>query len=307
VKKKAIIISVCVLALLAAILVPIMLLSDSVADKVVVIPLSGTITTGDYSTLSSSTITPGLVRYYLSKVEKDKSVRAIVLRVESPGGEIEPCQEILLEIERVEETLPVVVSMGGTAASGGYYISTRADKIVALPTTQTGSIGVISAIINIEALLEKLGIQIEVFKGGKYKDMYRGFTEMTPEEEEIMQGMVDEYYEQFVDVVSEGRGLSREEVRDLATGQLYSGTRAKELGLVDELGDLETAIDLATELAGLESATVEYYQPPRLTLWSLLGLVDAIKARISGVSAQDVVLLEILNHNYQQPLFLYQS
>jgi protease-4 len=292
VKKKAIIISVCVLALLAAILVPIMLLSDSVADKVVVIPLSGTITTGDYSTLSSSTITPGLVRYYLSKVEKDKSVRAIVLRVESPGGEIEPCQEILLEIERVEETLPVVVSMGGTAASGGYYISTRADKIVALPTTQTGSIGVISAIINIEALLEKLGIQIEVFKGGKYKDMYRGFTEMTPEEEEIMQGMVDEYYEQFVDVVSEGRGLSREEVRDLATGQLYSGTRA---------------IDLATELAGLESATVEYYQPPRLTLWSLLGLVDAIKARISGVSAQDVVLLEILNHNYQQPLFLYQS
>jgi protease-4 len=240
-------------------------------------------------------------------VDKDKSIKAIVLRVESPGGEIEPCQEILLEIERIEETMPIVVSMGGTAASGGYYISTRADKIIALPSTQTGSIGVISAVINIEELLEKLGIRIEVFKGGKYKDMYRGFTEMTPEEEDIMQGMIDEYYEQFVDVVSEGRGLSKEEVRNLATGQLYSGVKAKELGLVDELGDLQTAIDLAMELAGLESATVEYYQPPRLTLWSLLGFVDAIKARISGVSAQDVVLLEILNHNYQQPLFLYQS
>ena len=306
-KKKAIIISLCVLALLTAILIPIILLSRPAAGKVVVIPLNGSITTGDYSSLSSSTITPGLVRYYLSKVEKDKTVKAIVFRIESPGGEIEPCQEILLEIERVKGTMPIVVSMGGTVASGGYYISTNADKIVALPTTQTGSIGVISAAINIEELLEKLGIQIEIFKGGKYKDMYWGFRELTPEEEEIMQEMVDEYYEQFIDVVAEGRGLSREDVKNLATGQLYSGTKAKELGLVDELGDLNTAINWALELAGIETAMVEYYQPPRLTLWSLLGLVDAVKARISGLSAQDIVLLEILSHNYPQPLFLYQS
>jgi protease-4 len=197
--------------------------------------------------------------------------------------------------------------MGGMAASGGYYISTRADKIVALPTTQTGSIGVISYAINVRGLLEKLGIQIETFQGGKYKDMYWGLRELTPEEEKIMQEMVDEYYEQFIDVVAEGRGLSREEVRNLATGQLYSGTKAKELGLVDELGDVNTAINLALELAGIETATVEYYQPPRLTLWSLLGLVDAIKARISGLSAQDMILLEVLSHSYQQPLFLYQS
>jgi len=307
VKKRVIIISVCVLALLAAILIPIILLSRPAADKVVVIPLSGTITTGDSSLLSSSTITPGLVKNYLSRVEKDKAVKAIVFRIESPGGEIEPCQEILLEIEKVKETMPIVVSMGGTAASGGYYISTQANKIVALPTTQTGSIGVISAVINIKELLDKLGIQIETFTGGKYKDMYWGFRELIPEEKEIMKQMVDEYYEQFIDVVAEGRGLSKEEVRNLATGQLYSGTKAKELGLVDELGDLDTAIDLASELAGLETAVVEYYQPPRLTLWSLLGLVDAIKTRISGLSAQDIVLLEILSHNYPQPLFLYQS
>ena len=306
-KKKAIIITVCVLALLAAILVPTIFIPRPTVDKIAVISLSGTITTGDSSLLSGSTITPALVRDYLRKAEEDNAVKAIVFRIESPGGEIEPCQEILWEIKRVKETKVIVVSMGGTAASGGYYISTQANKIVALPTTMTGSIGVISAVINVEGLLEKLGIQIEIFKGGKYKDMYRGFREMTPEEEEIMQGMIDEYYEQFIDVVAEGRGLSREEVRNLATGQIYTGTEAKELGLVDELGDLDTAINLAMELAGIETAIVEYYQPPRLTLWSLLGLADAIKTRISGLSAQDVILLEILSHNYPQPLFLYQS
>jgi protease-4 len=307
-KKKAIIISLCVLALLAAILIPIILLSRPAAGKIVVIPLSGTITTGDSSLSSSSTITPGLVRYYLSKAEADKAVKAIVFRIESPGGEIEPCQEILLEIERAKETKKIVVSMGGTAASGGYYISTQADKIVALPTTQTGSIGVISYAINVEGLLEKLGIQIETFHGGKYKDMYWGLRELTPDEEAIMQQMVDEYYEQFIDVVAEGRGLSKEEVRNLATGQLYSGTKAKELGLVDELGDLDTAINLAAELAGIEGPVVEYYyKQPGLIRRLLSGLVNAIQTRISGLSAQDIILLEILNHSYPQPLFLYQS
>jgi protease-4 len=307
VKKRVIIVSLGILALLAAILIPLILIPKLTAGKIAVISLSGTITAGSSSLFPISTITPDSVTDYLTKAKEDKAVKAIVLRIESPGGEIEPCQEILWEIERVKETKPIVVSMGGTAASGGYYISTQANKIVALPTTQTGSIGVIYAVINVEELLEKLGIQIEIFKGGKYKDMYWGFRELTPEEEEIMQGMVDEYYEQFIDVVAEGRELSKEEVRNLATGQIYTGTEAKELGLVDELGDLNTAIDLAAELAGIEAPIVEYYQPPKLTLWSLLGFANAIKARISGLSAQDILLLEILNHNYRQPLFLYQS
>jgi protease-4 len=307
VKKRAIIISLGILALLAAILIPLILIPRLSAGKIAVISLSGTITTGSSSLFSTSTITPELVRDYLTKAKEDKAVKAVVLHIDSPGGEVAPCQEILWEIENVKETKFIVVSMGVTAASGGYYISTQADKIVALPTTMTGSIGVISAIPNIEGFLEKLGIQIEIFKGGKYKDMYQGLRELTPEEEEIMQQMIDEYYEQFIDVVAEGRELSREEVRDLATGQLYTGTEAKELGLVDELGDLNTAIDLAAELADIEAPIVEYYQPHRLTLRSLLGLADAIKTRISGLSAQDIILLEILNHNYRQPLFLYQS
>jgi protease-4 len=306
-RKRVIIVSLCVLAALAAILVPIFLLPRCAADKVVVIPLSGSITTGDSSLSSGSSITPELVRSYLARAERDKTVKAIVFRIDSPGGEVEPCQEILLEIERATETRKIVVSMGAMAASGGYYISTPADKIVALSTTETGSIGVISSAINVEGLLEKLGIQIEIFKGGKYKDMYWGLRELTPQEKEIMQGTVDEYYEQFIDVVAEGRGLNKDDVRNLATGQLYTGTEAKALGLVDELGDLDTAIDLAMQLAGIQTAVVKYYEPPSLTLWSLLGLADAVKTRISGLSVEDTILLEILDHNYPQPLFLYQS
>jgi len=307
VEKRVIIINLGIVLLLAAILIPTILISRPAAGKIAVIPLSGTITTEDSSLFSGSTITPELVRDYLTEAEKDRAVKAIVLCIESPGGEIAPCQEILAEIERVKETKPIVVSMGGTAASGGYYISTKAAKIVALPSALTGSIGVISQLPNIEGLLERLGIQIQTFKGGKYKDMYSGLRELTPEEEKIIQQMVDEYYEQFIDVVAEGRGLSKEEVRNLATGQLYTGTKAKELGLVDELGDLDTAIDLAAELAGIESPIVEYYQPPKLTLWSLLGFANAIQVRLSGLSTQDIILLEILSHNYPQPRFLYQS
>ncbi|MFW6102630.1 MAG: signal peptide peptidase SppA [Chloroflexota bacterium] len=296
-----------ILALLAAILIPLILIPRLAAEKIAVISLSGTITADSSSLFPTSTITPDLVRDCLTRAEEDKEVKAVVLYIDSPGGEVAPYQEILREIEKVKETKYIVVSMGGTAASGGYYIATQAHKTVALPTTMTGSIGVISAIPNIEGFLEKLGIQIEIFTGGKYKDMYQGLRELTPEEEETMQGMINEYYEQSINVVAEGRELSREDVRDLATGQIYTGTEAKELRLVDELGDVNTAIDLAAELANIEAPIVEYHQPHRVTLRSLLGLADAIKARISGLSAQDILLLEILHHNYKQPLFLYQS
>ena len=263
--KRTITISL-VMLLLLAMLIPSGCMSITVKGKIAVIPFTGTITSQQGSLFFGPTITPGLVREQLGRAEKDVVVKAIVLRIESPGGAVAPCQQILGEIERVKETKPIVVSMENIAASGGYYISTKADKIVALPGTLTGSIGVISQIPNVEGLYEKLGIKMQTFKGGKYKDMYSGLRELTPEEAEIMQRMTDEYYEQFVEVVAEGRGLSNEEVRSLATGQLYTGTEAQRLGLVDELGGLDTAIALAAGLAGVEAPEVEYYQAPGLSL-----------------------------------------
>ncbi len=308
-RKKVTIIGLAVL-LLAAMLIPASCMP--VGDKIAVIPLSGAITAGGSSLFYGSAITPGLVREQLNRAEKDITVKAIVLRIESPGGVVAPCQEILVEIEKVKQTKPVVVSMGNTAASGGYYISAKADKIVALPGTSTGSIGVISQIPNVKGLYDKLGIEIQTFKGGKYKDMYSGFRELTPEEKEIMQQMVDNYYEQFVQVVAEGRGLSKEQVRSLATGQLYTGAEAKELGLVDELGGLDTAIDLAAELAGITTPRVEYYTLPKSLLESLLGinldsLVYAIQMRLLGLSGQDIVLLQTLSRTYPEPQYLCQS
>lgn len=308
-KKKVTAIALAML-LLATMLIPASCISVMPAgDKIAVISLTGSITAGGSSLFWGSAITPSLVREQLNKAEMDAAVKAIVLRVDSSGGAVAPCQEISAEIEKVKQSKPVVVSMGSMAASGGYYISAKADKIVALPGTSTGSIGVISTIPNVKGLYDKLGIEMQIFTGGKYKDMYSGLRELTPEEEEIMQQMVDDYYEQFVGMVAESRGLSKEEVRNLATGQLYTGDQARELGLVDELGGLDTAIDLAAELSGVTAPQIEYYRPQKSLLESLLGLnlgslVYAVQMRLLGLSGQDIALLQALSHTFPEPQYL---
>jgi protease-4 len=230
--------------------------------KIAVIPLSGTIAGASQAgLLTSSGISPDLVRDYMRKAEDDGLVKAVILRIESPGGSAAASQEIANEILRFKEETgkPVVVSMGDMAASGGYYISAYADKIVANPATLTGSIGVISQLIYIEGLLEKLGLEMEIIKSGEHKDM--GVRPLTDEERQIMQDITDELYEQFVETVAEGRNLSTATVRNLATGQLYTGEQALSLGLVDELGGLDKAIEVAAGLAGITTATVEEYGP----------------------------------------------
>jgi protease-4 len=257
VKKWQVVLSVAIALILAVSLSG----CGGVGGKIAVIPLSGTIADASQAgLLTSSGITPALVRGYLSRAEEDGSVKAVVLRIESPGGSAAASQEITNEILRFKEETgkPVVVSMGDMAASGGYYISAYADRIVANPATLTGSIGVISELIYIEGLLEKLGLEMEIIKAGEHKDM--GIRPLTDEERQIMQAITDELYEQFVDTVAEGRNLSPATVRKLATGQLYTGSQALELGLVDELGGLDRAIELAVELAGLTSAQVEEYR-----------------------------------------------
>jgi protease-4 len=232
----------------------------AVGGKIAVIPLNGTIVGASQSgLLTSGGITPKLVRDYLRKAEKDALVKAVVLRIESPGGSAAASQEIADEIRRFKEESgkPVVVSMGGVAASGGYYISVYADKIVASPSTLTGSIGVISEFIYIEGLLEKLGLEMEIIKAGEHKDM--GISPLTDEQRQIMQAITDDLYEQFISAVAEGRSLPLQGVRNLATGQLYTGGQALKLGLVDELGGQDRAVELAAELAGVTAPIVEEY------------------------------------------------
>jgi protease-4 len=276
----------------------------SAQNKVAVISLSGPIqfeSSGFF--FGGSVITPESVRTELERARNDDGVKAIVLQVDSPGGSVAASQEIVNQLELVKK--PIVVSMSDLAASGGYYISAGADKIVALPGTLTGSIGVISEMPNLKGLFDKLGIDMQVFIAGKHKDMYAGLRELTPEEKVIMQGMTDQLYNQFVQVVAKGRGLSEDKVRELATGQLYTGIQAKELGLVDELGGLQTAIDLAASLAGVSKPEVEYYKPqvPSL-LNTLMGMGWQKLSSViqpTSLSAEDIILLETLTNPYPQP------
>ncbi|MGE5592874.1 MAG: signal peptide peptidase SppA [Betaproteobacteria bacterium] len=242
-------------------------------NRIAVVYLDGPIAEGRSSLSTAGGITPRLVARYLEKLEADSSVKAVVLRIDSPGGSVAASQAIAGMIE--EFSKPVVISMGDIAASGGYYIATPADRIFAMPGTMTGSIGVITSILDLHGLYDKLGIKDQVIKSGRHKDMYQ--RTLTPEERELVQKLSDVAYEQFVTYVATHRGLAVERVRELATGELFLGSQAVELGLVDSLGDLDDAVAAAAELAGVESPVV--YEVPApvflVDLWNLLGEVQA--------------------------------
>ncbi len=188
----------------------------------------------------------------IKKYREDAAIKGIVLRIDSPGGAVGPSQEIYKEVLRTTEGKKVVASMGGLAASGGYYIACAANKIFANPGTITGSIGVIMAFSNFEELMKKLGLKTIVIKSGKFKDTGSPVRELTGDEKKILQGVSDDIHGQFIEAVAKGRNLKIESVRELADGRIFSGRQAKESGLVDELGTLEDAISYATRLAGIK-------------------------------------------------------
>ncbi|HMK55122.1 MAG TPA: signal peptide peptidase SppA [Dissulfurispiraceae bacterium] len=183
---------------------------------------------------------------------KDTSVRAIVMRVDSPGGGVVPSQEIYDEIRKAKAIKKVVISMGSVAASGGYYISAPADRIIANPGTITGSIGVIMVVPNLKGLLDKVGIKTEVVKSGKNKDLASVFRGIGEDERRIIQSVMDDVHEQFISAVAEGRKMPLDKARQISDGRIFSGRQAIGIGLVDEIGDLDDAVKAAGKLAGIE-------------------------------------------------------
>lgn len=190
----------------------------------------------------------------LKQYSENPLVKAIVLRIDSPGGGVVPSQEIHDAVKRVKNksNKAVIASMGTVAASGGYYIAAATDRIIANPGTLTGSIGVIMETTNFEGLLKKVGVEGVVIKSGRFKDVGSPLRKMSDEERKLLQSVMDDVHQQFIQAVADGRSLEPSEVEPLADGRIFTGRQAKEARLVDELGDLEDAIHIAADIAGIE-------------------------------------------------------
>jgi protease-4 len=229
------------------------------AGKIAVIPVQGVIHTEDTTEWGTSMVDD--IKGALRAALEDDRVKAIVLAVDSPGGEVTASDIIYNEVAKAQKEKPVVVAMSSLAASGAYYVSCAADWIVANPTTFTGSIGVIIQSLNYEGLLDKVGLDAVVFKSGKFKDMLSGSRPMTPEEKTYVEGMVRQVYERFLGIVAFSRSLEADNLRDsFADGRILTGQDAKEAGLVDQLGYIEDAYDKARALADAPDAGVIRYQ-----------------------------------------------
>lgn len=214
----------------------------SSGDRIAVIRVEGVI--------MDSQVTVG----ELKRFSENPSVKAIVLRIDSPGGGVVPSQEIYDAVRQVRSktSKTVIASMGNVAASGGYYIAAATDRIVANPGTLTGSIGVIMETANVEGLLQKIGIEGVVIKSGKFKDVGSPLRKMSEEERGLMQAVMDDVHKQFIEAVAEGRAMELAEAQVLADGRIFTGRQAKEAKLVDELGNLDDAIQLAADAVGIE-------------------------------------------------------
>jgi protease-4 len=207
----------------------------------------------------------------LDRFQEDKRVKAIVLRVNSPGGAVGPAQEIAREVEKIRRTKKVVASLGTLAASGGYYIASAADLIIANPGTTTGSIGVLMQFANAEQLVKKLGLDFFALKAGRYKDVGSPFRPMTQEDREYLQRLLDNIYQQFIRDVARNRKIPPEKMKEMAEGRVYTGEEAKQLGLVDELGNLQDAIERAGRLGGIKGKVEALY--PEKDHFSMLRLL----------------------------------
>ncbi len=215
----------------------------------------------------------------LKQYSENPLVKAIVLRIDSPGGGVVPSQEIHDAVKRVKNksNKAVIASMGTVAASGGYYIAAATDRIIANPGTLTGSIGVIMEMANFEGLMKKVGVEGVVIKSGRFKDVGSPLRKMSDEERKLLQSVMDDVHHQFIQAVADGRSLEVSDVEPLADGRIYTGRQAKEARLVDELGDLDDAIHIAADIAGMEG------EPKVVEPRKLFSFRDIIESRWSSV------------------------
>jgi len=231
------------------------------AAKIAVVHLDGIIGEDDQHGIGAagSSVSSTRVNHLLDQIADDVDVKAVVLRINSPGGAVVASDEIYRRVEALQKKKIVIANMGDVAASGGYYIAVGANKIVANPATITGSIGVIAQFPKLSGLYTKLGVEMRTFKSGQFKDIGSESRDLTNEEKQILNGIITASYDQFVTTVSKGRHMDEQKVRQLADGRIYVGTQAKELGLVDELGDIETAYAMAKDLAHLDNPSIVEY------------------------------------------------
>jgi protease IV len=235
-----------------------------------------------------------IVRQF-KKYRENKSVRAIVFRVESPGGGVAASQEIYEEVKKTRDSFkPVIVSMGSVAASGGYYVSCGATRIVANPGTLTGSIGVIFQFMHFKQLMDKIGIDETTMKTGKFKDSGSPYRKTTEEEKQYFNFLISDVYDQFVDVVAEERGLDRKDVLPYADGRVFTGRQALEYGFVDTLGTMEDAITIAAAIGGIHGKPNVVKETKRKTLVE----------KLIGDAATEVS--KIRQEIYQQPILQYR-
>jgi protease-4 len=206
-------------------------------------------------------VDPEEVMKHLRRFADDDGMKAVLVRIDSPGGAVAPSQEIHDEIRRLAEDKVVICSLGNVAASGGFYVAVACDKIVAEPGTLTGSIGVISQFVNVKGLIARFDVKTETIKSGALKDMGNPFEDMPPETRRYWQQVTDQIYEQFLGAVVQGRKLDEAKVRAVADGRVITGQDAKALGLVDALGNFYDAVELAREEAGLSGEPSLVYPP----------------------------------------------
>ncbi|MFQ5429997.1 MAG: signal peptide peptidase SppA [Phycisphaerae bacterium] len=237
-----------------------------VSDRIALIDISGVLLNGrSFGLLSEGEHIVGLIVEQLDKAARDRRVKAVVLRINSPGGTVTASDILYEEIRRFREKTgkPVIAYFQDVAASGAYYLACAADEIVAQRTSVTGSIGVIMQMVDVSGAMAVLGIKADAIKSGPFKDAGSPLRTMAPEERAVFQSMVDGFYQQFVDVVDAGRpGLSREQVLTLADGRVYIASQAKEKGLVDEIGTMRDALAAAKKRAGVKAAHVVMYHRP---------------------------------------------